>query len=127
MITKLLFDTGMRIGECLNLTPNQIDFINRSILILNPKNKQQRYVYFSPKMNRELKRWLQYRDRYSDSELLFPTTKGTQLEIRNFEKALRQTGEQVEISIHPHQLRNNFAKYYILNGGDWFTLNGLCI
>ncbi|MNO78709.1 hypothetical protein D3C76_698580 [compost metagenome] len=22
-----------------------------------------------------------------------------------------------------HQLRNNFAKYYILNYGDWFTLS----
>jgi len=123
VITKLLLDTGMRISECLNLVPEQIDFIHNSILITNPKNKQQRYVYFSPKMSSELKRWLKYRDRYSGSKYLFPTIKGTKLDIRNYEKTLRQAGKKVNISIHPHQLRNNFAKYYILNGGDWFTLS----
>ena len=123
LITKLLLDTGMRIGECLILTPEHLDFIHKSILIENPKNKQQRYVYFSPKMSRELKQWLKYKDRYSDCPYLFPTIKGTQLEIRNYEKALREAGAKSEIPIHPHQLRNNFSKYYILNGGDWFTLS----
>ncbi|MDZ5609276.1 hypothetical protein U2I54_19965 [Bacillus pseudomycoides] len=32
-------------------------------------------------------------------------------------KSLREAGKKVGVSIHPHQLRNNFAKYYILNGG----------
>lgn len=45
------------------------------------------------------------------------------MDIRNFEKSLREAGRNVDISIHPHQLRNNFAKYYILNSGDWFTLS----
>lgn len=52
---------------------------------------------------------------------MFPTIKGTKLEIRNYEKALRDAGRQVNITIHPHQLRNNFAKYYILNGGIYTT------
>lgn len=122
IITKLLLDTGMRIGECTDLIPNHIDFIHYSILIVNPKNKQQRYVYFAPKTGRELKKWLKYKDRYSDCEYLFPTARGTKLEIRNYEKALRDAGRKANISVHPHQLRNNFAKYYILNGGDWFSL-----
>ncbi|GIM44537.1 hypothetical protein DNHGIG_00860 [Collibacillus ludicampi] len=122
-ITRLLLDTGLRVSECLSILPEHIDFEHRSILVVNPKNKQQRYVYFSPKMARELKSWLKYKDRYSDSQWLFPTTKGTQLEIRNYEKALRDAGKSVGVDIHPHLLRNNFAKYYILNGGDWFTLS----
>lgn len=123
LITKTLLDTGMRIGECLSLMPEHIDFNHKSILIINPKNKQQRYVYFSPKLSTELKSWLKYKDRYVESSYLFPTTRGTQLEIRNFEKALKDAGNRVGVEIHPHQLRNNFAKYYILNGGDWFTLS----
>lgn len=122
VITKVLLDTGMRISECLSLTPREIDFIHYSILVTNAKNKQQRYVYFSPKMSTELKRWLKHRDRYCNSDYLFPTNRGTQLQIRNFEKTLREAGQKVGIEIHPHQLRNNFAKYYILNGGDWFSL-----
>ncbi|MNI65038.1 Tyrosine recombinase XerC [compost metagenome] len=112
----------MRIGECLSLKPEDFDFKHKSILITNPKNKKQRYVYFSFKSANEMKSWMKYKDRYSDSPFLFPTTKGTQLDIRNFEKALNQAGQAVKINIHPHQLRNNFAKYYILNNGDWFSL-----
>jgi integrase/recombinase XerD len=122
-ITRLLLDTGMRVSECLHLLPEHLDFEHKSILIVNPKNKQQRYVYFSPKMAREVKQWLKYKDRYSDSPFMFPTNRGSELEIRNFEKALRDAGKKSGIDIHPHQLRNNFAKYYILNGGDWFTLS----
>ncbi|MEH6949640.1 tyrosine-type recombinase/integrase [Bacillus sp. JJ634] len=122
-ITRLLLDTGMRIGECLSLKPENIDFKNKAILIENPKNRQQRYVYFSFKMSTDLKRWLQYRDRFSSSEYLFPTIRGTELEVRNFEKSLREAGKKVGVSIHPHQLRNNFAKYYLLNGGDWVSLS----
>lgn len=123
VVTRLLLDTGMRISECLALRPDNIDFKNKAILIENPKNRQQRYVYFSFKMSSDLKRWLLYRDRYSNSDFLFPTIRGTQLEIRNFEKSLRDVGKKVNIAIHPHQLRNNFAKYYLLNGGDWATLS----
>ncbi|PEW44112.1 integrase [Bacillus cereus] len=123
LITRLILDTGMRIGECLSLTPDVIDFKTKSILIENPKNNQQRYVYFSQKVSRELKNWLLYRDRYSNSFYLFPTIRGTQLEIRNFERTLRLNGKKVGVDIHPHQLRNNFAKYYLLNGGDFVTLS----
>ncbi len=123
LITRLILDTGMRIGECLSLTPDVIDFKTKSILIENPKNNQQRYVYFSQKISRELKNWLLYRDRYSNSFYLFPTIRGTQLEIRNFERTLRLNGKKVGVDIHPHQLRNNFAKYYLLNGGDFVTLS----
>jgi integrase/recombinase XerD len=123
VIIRLLLDTGMRISECLSLVPEVLDFKNKSILIQNPKNNKQRYVYFSHRMSSDLKRWLLYRDRYSNSDYLFPTIRGTQLEVRNFEKTLRELGKRVNVSIHPHQLRNNFAKYYLLHGGDWATLS----
>lgn len=122
VIARLLLDTGMRIGECLSLQEENFDFQHKSILVTNPKNKQERYVYFSFKSANELKLWIKYKDRYSSSPFFFPTTKGTQLDIRNYEKALKQAGEKVGVHIHPHLLRNNFAKYYILNGGDWFSL-----
>lgn len=122
VITRLLLDTGMRVGECLNLQAENFDFKHKSILITNPKNRQQRYVYFSFKSANEMKHWMKYKDRYSESPFLFPTTRGTQLEIRNYERALREAGERASVAIHPHQLRNNFAKYYILNKGDWFSL-----
>lgn len=122
--TRLILDTGIRATECCNLRPDNIDFKNKSILIENPKNHQERYVYFGFKMANDLKRWLQYRDRYSDSPYLFPTIRGTKLDVRNFERTLKQAGNKVGVNIHPHLLRNNFAKYYLIEGnGDFATLS----
>jgi len=120
---RLILDSGLRAGEVCSLKPEHIDFKSKSILIENPKNRQQRYVYFSFKMANDLKNWIKYRDRFSDSPYMFPTTRGTELQIRNFEYALHKAGEKVGVLIHPHLLRNNFAKYYLLNGGDFVTLS----
>jgi integrase/recombinase XerD len=122
-MVRLILDSGMRASEICALKPDNIDFKTKSILIENPKNNQQRYVYFSHKMGQDLRRWLQYHDRFSDSPYLFPTIRGTQLDIRNFEKTVREAGKKVGVSVHLHQLRNNFAKYYLLNGGDFATLS----
>ncbi|WP_243555969.1 tyrosine-type recombinase/integrase [Priestia megaterium] len=122
---RLLLDTGIRSGECCSLQPENVDIKNRALLIENPKNNKQRYVYFSAKMANDLRRWLLYRDRFSESEYLFPTTRGTMLDTNNFEKMLKQAGKRVGVAIHAHQLRNTFAKYYLLNGGDFVTLSRL--
>lgn len=122
-ICRLLLDTGMRIGECLALKPEDIDLRNRTIIVRNTKNGHERAVYFSDKMARELRRWLQYKERYLDSPYMFPTIRGTQLKVNNFERSLREVGKRTGIKVQPHLFRSLFAKYYLLNGGDWFTLS----
>lgn len=121
--SRLCYDTGMRASESCSLKPEDIDFKFNSILIRNPKNNKERFVYFSRKMNRDLKRWLKYRDRFSDSEYLFPTIRGTKQDVRNFNRSLSAVGKRIGIDIHAHMLRNSFAKAYIIAGGDWSSLS----
>lgn len=127
VITELLFDTGMRIGECLLIKENtDINFTNKTIFLPadNTKGKKDRYVFFSTQMATELKRWLQYKDRYKESEYVFCTIKGTLLQERSFESNFTNYGERIgKKEIHPHLLRNNFAKRFLMNGGDIFTLS----
>jgi len=125
IIIQTLLDTGMRVGECLNTTINDLDLTNRSMMLSSEitKSKKYRYVYFSLELQKELRRWLQYKDRYLDSEYLFPNSKGSKLQIGSFETKLKQYGERIEIKIHPHQLRNNFAKRFLMAGGNIFTLS----
>lgn len=67
---------------------------------------------------------MQHRDRYSDSTSLFPTSRGTQLSVTNFWATVRKKGRRVGLDIHPHLLRNNFAKYYLIEGnGDLTTVS----
>ena len=127
VITQLIFDTGMRLGETLSIRDEtDINFTDRTIFLPaeNTKGKKDRYVFFSIKMATELKRWLQYRDRYKDSEYCFCTIKGTKLKGSNFEKNFTKYGERIgKREIHPHQLRNNFAKRFLMDGGDIYALS----
>lgn len=79
IVIQLLLDTGMRIGEALEIKVEDVDINNRAILLLaeNTQGKRDRYVYFSQIMSKELGRWIQYKDRYVESDYLFCTTKGT--------------------------------------------------
>lgn len=116
VVTQLIFDTGMRVGECLMIRDEtDINFAERTIFLPadNTKGKKDRYVFFSIQMATELRRWLQYRDRYKDSEFCFCTIRGTQLQIRSFESNFTTYGERIgNKDIHPHMLRNNFAKRF---------------
>lgn len=124
-VIQLLLDSGMRISECLAIRVNDVDMNNRAILLRSEttKGRKDRYVYFSQTMQKELRRWLQYKDRYIESDLLFCTTKGTQVLIRNFERKLKEYGQRINLDVNPHQLRNNFAKRFLMAGGSIYTLS----
>ncbi|MBU3155243.1 tyrosine-type recombinase/integrase [Clostridium estertheticum] len=122
----LLLDSGMRISECLAIKVEDIDINNRAILLKseNTKGRKSRYVYFSPIMQKELRRWLQYKDRYVESDVLFCSTKGNIVMMRTFEKKLKDYGLRIGLKdITPHQLRNNFAKRFLMAGGSIYTLS----
>lgn len=126
IIAQLIFDTGMRIGETLLIKESDIDYVRRTILLPadNTKGKKDRYVFFSAEMLKQLKRWLQYKDRYKESEYIFCTTKGSNLKVSNYETNFKKYGTRIgQNDIHPHMLRNNFAKRFIMNGGDIYTLS----
>lgn len=125
IIIQLIMDTGMRIGECLLIIMENVDLDKRCILLPaeNTKGKKDRYVFFSPIMQQELRRWLQYKDRYTTSSYLFCSKRGTPLTIGDFESNFTNYGKRIKLDVNPHQLRNNFAKRFLMAGGDIYTLS----
>lgn len=126
IVAQLIFDTGMRLGETLLIEETDIDFIKRTILLKaeNTKGKKDRYVFFSQEMLKQLRRWLQYKDRYRQSKYVFCTNKGKLLKVNNYETNFKKYGERIGLSeIHPHMLRNNFAKRFLMQGGEIYTLS----
>jgi len=128
-IINLLLDTGMRLGECLLITMDDLDLINRAIRLKgeNTKGRQARTVYFSKKMSVLLRRWLKFKDRYCESGFLFPKHDGTMINLSSFEANFRKYLKKAGISkdISPHALRNNFAKRCLMSGMDIYTLSRL--
>ncbi|MDY4583169.1 MAG: tyrosine-type recombinase/integrase [Candidatus Faecousia sp.] len=75
-----------------------------------------------------LRRWLQYKDRYVESDYLFPVReRGGHIQVSNFEsnfkKYLIRSGLNEQFT--PHCLRNNFAKRCLMSGMDIYTLSKL--
>ncbi|MBP1889771.1 integrase/recombinase XerD [Clostridium moniliforme] len=129
-IVNLILDTGMRITECLNLTINDIDLQRRTILIpaeIN-KGKKDRVVFYSQSVSRIFQSWLRFKDSFQETELLFPTQRtNSTLTAPNFERNFRLYKKRANIkkNITPHGLRNNFARRFLLSGGDIYTLSRL--
>lgn len=126
--TMLILDSGMRLGECLQIELSQIDLVERVIEIPGEiaKGRKTRCVFFSIKTARTLQRWLQFKDRYIETKYLFPVkSTGLPVEIRSFESNFRNYIQRAGIikEVSPHALRNNFAKRCILAGMDIYTLS----
>lgn len=130
IITNIIFDTGMRLGETLSLTINDVDLTRRTISISasNSKSNRDRVVFYGMAMAKLLQRWLRFKDGMQESELLFSTqrTNGL-LTQRNFERNFRIYLSRVKINkkITPHGLRNNFARRFLLASKDIHILNKL--
>ena len=126
----LMIDSGMRLGECSCLLVSDIDLARRRISLRAEitKGRQDRTVFFSEKTERILRRWLQFKDRYVESEYVFPVReRGSHIMVGNFEgnfkKYIIRAG--LDESFTPHCLRNNFAKRCLMNGMDIYTLSKL--
>lgn len=128
VITLLILDSGMRLGECLLIELTQLNMVERVIEIPGEvaKGRKARSVFFSVKTARTMQRWLQFKDRYVESKYLFPVkSTGLPVELRGFESNFRNYIKRAGITkdVSPHALRNNFAKRCILAGMDIYTLS----
>lgn len=127
VIIHLLMDTGMRIGETLALTEKDILLDKRAIFISANINKgrKDRYVFYSPTMQKILSRWLDYKDRYLDTDLVFPSAKNKKIEVSNIEKNLKKYVLRAGLNknISCHYFRNNFGKRALMSGMSIYQLS----
>ena len=125
--SMLMLDCGTRLGETLSIEMDQLDLIEKSLRLPADKTKgrKERTVFFSNKTATELRHWIQFKDRYCDSDYLFPVKSTHQ--VSHFESAFQRYLKRVGITKHisPHTLRNNFAKRCLMNGMDIYTLSRL--
>ena len=124
----LMFDTGMRLGECSCLLMSDLDLYTRKIMLRAEvtKGRKDRVVYFSAKTEKILRRWIQFKDRYVNTEYLFPVkNSGACVTVGGFEGNFKKymTRSSLNPNVSPHCLRNNFAKRCLMNGMDIYTLS----
>ncbi len=115
-IIDLLYSTGMRVGELVNLDIDDIDFDERECIVYG-KGEKERRVYFDAKAKLHLKDYIN--SRIDDNPALFVTLDAphTRLKISGVEIRLRRLGRKVDIGrIHPHKFRRTMATRAIDKG-----------
>ena len=124
----LMIDSGMRLGECSSLLVEDVNLAKQQIHLKAEitKGRKARTVYFSRRTEQILRRWLQFKDRYVESDYLFPVrSSGVKVEVTTFETNFKHylCRSGLKETISPHCLRNNFAKRCLMNGMDIYTLS----
>ena len=125
-ITATFFSTGIRKTELSNIKMTDINFTGEFIRIFG-KGQKERLVPIGRTLERIIKHYLELRDEHltQPCNYLFISKKGGQLTsiglqrlFQHIKKELQIPGERVSC----HTWRHTFAKNYLLNGEDIFSL-----
>jgi integrase/recombinase XerD len=120
----VLLETGLRASELLNLKVSDVRFKDKEICVQKGKGRKARIVPIQRTCIRALQLYLEIRGDLP-TDMLFVSIDNKPLQLRSFQEILHEYGEMAEIQgvrVSPHTFRHSMAKFYILNGGDPFSL-----
>ncbi|MEN8964641.1 MAG: tyrosine-type recombinase/integrase, partial [Polaribacter sp.] len=120
LLIELLYSTGIRRIELINLKERDINLIDKTIKVLGKRNKE-RYVPLLASVIQLLKSYQEEKNKISvKSEYLFITSKGNKiyetLVYRIINSYFSRVSEKVKKS--PHILRHSFATHLLNEGAD---------
>lgn len=120
---ELMYATGLRVSELINLTPLNID-LDKKIVRCYGKGNKERIVPIGNTAIKYLKIYLEeYRDLLTKKTLcdnLFLNNHGKKITRQGFFKNLKIIANKQGITddITPHMLRHSFATHLLNNGAD---------
>ena len=122
LILELLYSTGIRVGELVNIKLKDIEFNKKEIRILGKGNKE-RIVLFGSRCYNLINKYLDnFYKKYNtlNSDYLLLGVKGNKINDREVRKivddAVNRAG--IKLNISPHVLRHTFATHMLNEGAD---------
>lgn len=119
----LLLDTGVRVSELIGMDVQGVNWLEGLILV-DGKGNKQRHVPVQVTALKQLQKYVNIRGEVN-SPALFVTLENTRISRRQVQERLKIYGRMAgieNIRCSPHTIRHTFAKKYIQNEGDPFTL-----
>ena len=120
-IIQLMFESGMRASECLNLEIGDVDLVENTAVVRRGKGGKGRTVPFGPKAARAIDRYLRVRrlHQLATTPRLWLGDRGRGLAYNGLYWALGQRADAAGIKdFHPHMLRHTSADRWLAKGGS---------
>ena len=124
-LITLLYDTGCRISELLGLEIDDVQ-LEEKILTVKGKGGKARVVPFGDRSLVSLVKYLNKRNKlFGKDGVLFLSKFGDALTLRMTNKTIERIGRKAKVEnvrLSAHIFRHAFAKNWLMNGGDIFSL-----
>jgi integrase/recombinase XerD len=111
LMLRVLWRSGIRVSELVNIRPKDIEWDNGVVNILKAKGGKQRRILLDSETISMLSRYVSETE-LGDENRLFPLT------TRHVWHVVRKYGRMVGIDVHPHTLRHSFAIHLVRSGLD---------
>jgi len=120
---ELMYSSGLRVSELLNLEVNNIDF-NMNLVRVYGKGSKERIVPIDDIATTYLYEYINvYRNtllKNKESDILFLNSRGDKLSRQGFFKILKEIAKLkgIKKELSPHTIRHSFATHLLNNGAD---------
>jgi len=118
LIIELLYSTGLRLSECVNLKYSDLD-INEGIgWVRSGKGSKDRIFIISEIFKKDLQSYIE--NRKSNTKGYIFLVNGKKMSTRGIQHAIKVSAERagIEKDVHVHTLRHSFATHLLENGVD---------
>jgi integrase/recombinase XerC len=120
VLMDILYQTGLRRAEILNLKESDVDIYNLQLKVLGKRNKE-RIIPFGIGLKRNLETYIRVKkEHHLTSPYLLVTLKNTPLSPKKINLIVKNVLEGVTTNLKksPHVLRHTFATHLLNNGAD---------
>ena len=124
---ELMYASGLRVTELINLKPNDVDLENNTVRTMG-KGKKERIIPIGDYATIAVKNYLyNYRPDNKKCDYLFLNNHYNQMTRQGFFKVMKKLllEKGINIKFSPHTLRHSFASHMLSNGADLRTIQEL--
>ena len=130
VILEVLYGSGVRVSELVNIKLKDIDFSNKTILIYGKGSKERMVAFGEPALDTMKLFISDGRREYledNDSEYLLVGKNATHLTTRRIEQIIDDLIKKtsLKMNITPHMFRHTFATHLLDNGSDLLAVQEL--
>lgn len=127
---ELMYASGLRITELISLSLQDVNLEMQTVRVLG-KGSKERLVpigdYATYYLDLYIKEYRFLLRKRKDTDILFLSSRGTQMSRQAFFKIIKQLGREkgIQTDFSPHTLRHSFATHLLENGADLRSIQEL--